>query len=148
MCPAKGAFPRLGAADFGVPLQWVAALGSVAPGSDPFAPELINPDSAGNSLSSPRMALDVSKRTLPSCICRTPVVGGDVLVYWEHWELLAEWPVNLGTWYLCKWKFRTVRNSLVFIGIAFKSASGDASPVPVQPHHHERDAGWQRGHQQ
>lgn len=93
-------------------------MGSVAPGSDPFAPELINPDSAGNSLSSPRMALDVSKRTLPSCVCRTPVVGGDVLVYWEHWELLglvAEWPVNLGARYLCKWKSRTVRNSLVFL---------------------------------
>lgn len=63
------------------------------------------------------MALDVSKRTLPSCVCRTPVVGGDVLVYWEHWELLglvAEWPVDLGARYLCKWKFRTVRNSLFF----------------------------------
>lgn len=60
----------------------------------------------------------MSKRTLPSCVCRTPVVGGDVLVYWEHWELLglvAEWPVNLGARYLCKWKFRTVRNSLVFL---------------------------------
>lgn len=40
------------------------------------APELINSDSAGNSLSSPKMALDVSKRTLP----RTPAEGRDVLV--------------------------------------------------------------------
>lgn len=75
---------------------------------------LINPNGAGNSLSSPRMGLDGSKKILP----RTPAVGRDVLVYWEHWELLGlmpEWSVNLGTWYLCKWKFRTVRKSLGFL---------------------------------
>lgn len=57
------------------------------------------------------MALNVSKRTLP----RTPAEGRDVLLYWEHWELLGlvpEWPVNLGTRYLCKWKVKIVRKSL------------------------------------
>lgn len=60
------------------------------------------------------MALDVSKSTLP----RTPAVGRDVLVYWEHWELLGlmpEWSVKSGTWYLCKRKLRTVRKSLVVL---------------------------------
>lgn len=79
MCPGKEPFLALGAPDFGMALLWVAALlQNLVP-----APEQINPDNAGNSLISPRMALDVSKRILP----RAPAVGRDVLVYWENWEL-------------------------------------------------------------
>lgn len=108
-------------------------------------PGLINSGSAGNSLSSPSMALDVSKSTLP----RTPAVGRDVLVYWEHWELLGlmpEWSVKSGTWYLCKWELRTVRKSLVVLLKLHLDQHQET--VPEQPHHHGGDAGWQRGHQQ
>lgn len=80
VCPGKEPFLALGLQILGWlccgSLLWAALLQNLVP-----APEQINPDDAGNNLSSPRMALDVSKRTLPRKkeFAASPAVGRDVL---------------------------------------------------------------------
>ena len=44
---------------------------------------------------------------------------------------MREQSCSLETWCLCRWKSRTVRNSLIFTEIAFKSPSEYASPAPA-----------------